>query len=93
MVDPGRSLLQGVVEVDKASVPCRDGGGTESDGTNASEPEAGRTECLSGKGRSAKGRILLAAAVELSEGGGLRRIRLRGMTATAPCRRTRGSGT
>ncbi len=83
MVDPGRSLLQGVVEVDKASVPCRDGGGTE----------AGRTECLSGKGRSAKGRILLAAAVEFSEGGGLRRIRLRGMTATAPCRRTRGSGT
>ena len=43
MVDPGRSLLQGVVEVDEASVPCRDGGGTEG---------------LSGKGRSARGRIL-----------------------------------
>jgi len=27
MVGPDRSLLQGVAEVDGASVPCRDGGG------------------------------------------------------------------
>ena len=82
MVDPGRSLLQGVVEVDEASVPCRDGGGTEAVGANAGEPDrtdAGGTEGLSGKGRSARGRILLAGAVELSEGGRPRRIRLKGI--------------
>ncbi len=55
MVDPGRSLLKGIAEVDGTSAPFRDGGGAESG-------DAGR-------GRGAAGRIPVAGAVELSEGG------------------------
>jgi len=65
MVDPDRSLLQGTAEVDEASVPCRDGGG------------AAGAKGVSGRGRSADGKILLAGAVELSECGKPRRIRLK----------------
>ncbi len=71
MAGPGRSLLQGIAEVDGTSVPCRDGGveaggGAETDGAKR----------VAGRGRSADGRILLAGAVELSEDGAPRRIRL-----------------
>ncbi len=62
MVDPDRSPLQGIAEVDGASVPCRDGGG----------PEGG----AAGRGGGAAGRIPVAGAVELSEDGSPRRIRL-----------------
>ena len=61
MVDPDRSFLQGIVEVDEASMPFR---------------ESGAAEGRSGPGRSAQGRILLAGAVELSENKEPRRIRL-----------------
>ena len=61
MVDPDRSFLQGIVEVDEASMPFR---------------ESGAAEGKSGPGRSAQGRILLAGAVELSENKEPRRIRL-----------------
>ncbi len=61
MVDPDRSPLQGIAEVDGASMPCRDGGG-----------ERG----VAGRGRGAAGRIPVAGAVELSEDGSPRRIRL-----------------
>ena len=61
MVDPDRSFLQEIVEVDEASVPFREGGGAE-----------GR----SGTGRSSQGKMLLAGAVELSEDREPRRIRL-----------------
>ena len=61
MVDPNRSLLRGTAEVDEASVPFRDGDGAEG---------------VASRGRGAAGRILMAGAVELSEGGQPRRIRL-----------------
>ena len=61
MVDPERSPLQGIAEVDEASVPCRDGGAEKG---------------VAGRGRSAAGRIPIAGAVELSEDGRPRRIRL-----------------
>ncbi len=64
MAGPGRSLLQGIAEVDGTSVPCRDGSG------------AAGAKGVAGRGRSADGRILLAGAVELSECGKPRRIRL-----------------
>ncbi|MCY4555224.1 MAG: IS1595 family transposase [Chloroflexi bacterium] len=62
MVDPDRSVLQEIVEVDEASMPFREGRGAE-----------GRSK----KGRSAEGKMLLAGAVELSEDGKPRRIRLK----------------
>ena len=71
MVDPDRSLLQGIAEVDEASVPCRDGSGAEG------------VKGVSGRGRSADGRILLAGAVELSECGKPRRIRLKAVESYA----------
>ena len=61
MVDPNRSRLRGTAEVDEASVPFRDGDGAEG---------------VASRGRGAAGRILMAGAVELSEGGQPRRIRL-----------------
>ncbi len=67
MVDPDRSPLQGIAEVDEASVPCRDGGGAEDGGERG----------VAGRGRSAAGRIPVAGAVELSEDGSPRRIRLK----------------
>ena len=60
MVDPGRSLLEGLVEVDKATLALR----------TADDPVAG------GQGRSAQGKMLIAGAVELSPAGEPRRIRL-----------------
>jgi len=64
MASPDRSLLQGIAEVDEASVPCR--GGAEADGA-----------------KGADGRILLAGAVELSEDGAPRRIRLEAVESYA----------
>ncbi len=72
MADPDRSLLQGTAEVDGTSVPCRDGGGAEA-GDGA---ETDGAKGVAGRGRGAGGRILLAGAVELSEDGAPRRIRL-----------------
>ncbi len=72
MAGPDRSLLQGIAEVDGTSVPCRDGGGAEA-GDGAETDGAKR---VAGRGRGADGRILLAGAVELSEDGAPRRIRL-----------------
>ncbi len=66
MVDPDRSPLQGIAEVDEASVPCRDGGGAEDGGERG----------VAGRGRGAAGRLPVAGAVELSEDGSPRRIRL-----------------
>ncbi len=66
MVDPDRSPLQGIAEVDGASMPCRDGGGAEDGGERG----------VAGRGRGAAGRIPIAGAVELSEDGSPRRIRL-----------------
>lgn len=60
MVDPDRSLLDGVVEVDETAIPLR-----RKDG-----PPAG------GQGRSPQGKMLVAGAVELSPEGQPRRIRL-----------------
>ena len=71
MAGPGRSLLQGIAEVDGTSVPCRDGGVEAGDGA-----ETDGAKRVAGRGRSADGRILLAGAVELSEDGAPRRIRL-----------------
>lgn len=60
MVDPERSPLEGIVEVDESSIAYR----TEDD------PVGG------GQGRSAEGKILIAAAVETIPGGKAGRIRL-----------------
>jgi len=60
MVDPSRSLLEGVVEIDETEIPLR----------RTVDPPAG------GGGRSAQGKMLVAGAVELSPEGGPRRIRL-----------------
>ena len=62
MVDPDRSLLQGTVEVDGTTVPFR----PEHDTPGPPKP-----------GRSVEGRIPVAGAVELSEDGRPRRIRLK----------------
>ena len=60
MVDPDRSLLEGVVEIDETDIPLR----------QKDDPPAG------GQGRSPVGKMLLAGAVELSPEGRPRRIRL-----------------
>ncbi len=60
MVDPDRSALQDLVEVDETTLPCR----------TAEEPSFG------GQGRSSQGKMLIAGAVELSPEGDPRRIRL-----------------
>ena len=59
MVDPGRSLLEALVEIDEASLPQR----------TAQDPPT------AGQGRSAQGKMLIAGAVELSPEGEPRRIR------------------
>ena len=51
MVTPGRSLLEGLVEVDETEIPCR----------NKDEPPCG------GQGRSHRGKILVACAAEVKE--------------------------
>ena len=66
-VNPDRTLLQGIAEVDEASVRCR------SETAAKEAPEAPEKKA---RGRSGEGRILLAGAVELSERGEPRRIRL-----------------
>ena len=53
MVDPGRSLLEALVEIDEASLPQR----------TAQDPPT------AGQGRSAQGKMLIAGAVELSPEG------------------------
>ena len=61
MVAPGRSLLSGLIEVDETEIAYR----------RKDDPPAG------GGGRSHQGKILIAGAVEVAEGGaGLGRIRL-----------------
>lgn len=60
MVDPDRSLLEDVVEVDETEIPLR----------RKDDPPAG------GQGRSPVGKMLVAGAVELSAEGHPRRIRL-----------------
>jgi transposase-like protein len=60
MVDPDRSLLEDLVEVDETDIPLR----------RKDDPPAG------GRGRSAVGKMLVAGAVELSPEGQPRRIRL-----------------
>lgn len=60
MVDPGRGLLEGVVEIDETEIPLR----------RKDDPPAG------GRGRSPQGKMFVAAAVELSPDGHPRRIRL-----------------
>ena len=60
MVDPGRGLLEGVVEIDETEIPLR----------RKDDPPAG------GRGRSPQGKMLVAGAVELSPDGQPRRIRL-----------------
>ena len=62
MVDPGRSLLQGAVEVDGTTVPFR----SKHDPAGPPKP-----------GRSVEGKIPIAGAVQLSEKGEPRRIRLK----------------
>lgn len=60
MVDPERSLLEGVVEIDETELPLR----------RKDDPPAG------GQGRSPQGKMFVAGAVELSPEGHPRRIRL-----------------
>jgi len=60
MVDPDRSLLADLVEVDESEIPYR----------TKDDPVAG------GQGRSHIGKLLVIGAVELSEDGHPRRIRL-----------------
>lgn len=60
MVDPGRGLLEGVVEIDETEIPLR----------RKDDPPAG------GRGRSPQGKMFVAGAVELSPDGQPRRIRL-----------------
>ncbi len=79
MAGPDRSLLRGIAEVDGTSVPFRDGGGAEA-GDGAETDGAKR---VAGRGRGAGGRILLAGAVELSEDGAPRRIRLEAVESHA----------
>ncbi len=66
-VNPDRTLLQGIAEVDEASVRCR---------SETAAKEAPETPEKKARGRSGEGKILLAGAVELSERGEPRRIRL-----------------
>ncbi len=60
MVDPDRSLLGDLVEIDETAIPLR----------RKDDPPAG------GQGRSAQGKMFVAGAVELSPDGKPRRIRL-----------------
>ena len=60
MVDPDRSLLEDLVEIDEATLPFR----------TAKDPTTG------GQGRSRQGKMRIAGAVELSSEGEPRRIRL-----------------
>jgi predicted RNA-binding Zn-ribbon protein involved in translation (DUF1610 family) len=60
MVDPERSLLEDIVEVDETEIPLR----------RKADPPAG------GGGRSPQGKMFVAGAVELSPEGRPRRIRL-----------------
>ena len=60
MVDPDRSLLEDLIEIDEATLPFR----------TAKDPPAG------GQGRSPQGKKRIAGAVELSPEGEPRRIRL-----------------
>ena len=60
MVDPDRSLLEDLVEIDEATLPFR----------TAKDPATG------GQGRSPQGKMRIAGAVELSPEGEPRRIRL-----------------
>ena len=60
MVDPDRSLLEDLVEIDEASLPFR----------TVKDPTTG------GQGRSRQGKMRIAGAVELSPEGEPRRIRL-----------------
>ena len=53
MVDPDRQLLAGLIEVDESTIPCR----------RKDDPPAG------GHGRSHQGKLLIAGAVELLDGG------------------------
>jgi len=76
MADPDRSPLRGIAEVDGTSVPCRDGGAEAGDGGEGEAKGVGR-------GGTAAGRILLAGAVELSEDGTPRRIRLKAVESYA----------
>ncbi len=69
---------QGIAEVDGTSVPCRDGGVEAGDGA-----ETDGAKRVAGRGRGAGGRILLAGAVELSEDGAPRRIRLEAVESHA----------
>lgn len=65
MVDPDRSLLQDLVEIDETEMPFR------SKHDPADRPKGGR---------SPVGKIFVVGAVELSEGGHPRRIRLQHIT-------------
>ena len=60
MVDPDRSLLEDLVEIDEATLPFR----------TVKDPTTG------GQGRSRQGKMRIAGAVELSPEGEPRRIRL-----------------
>ena len=60
MVDPDRSLLEDLVEIDEATLPFR----------TVKDPTTG------GQGRSPQGKMRIAGAVELSPEGEPRRIRL-----------------
>ncbi len=60
MVDPERSMLDGIVEIDESSMPYR----------TKDEPVGG------GQGRSPVGKMVIAGAVELHEGRMPKRIRL-----------------
>lgn len=53
MVAPGRTLLAGIVEIDETAMSCR----------AKDDPPAG------GQGRSGQGKLLIAGAVEVAEGG------------------------
>jgi transposase-like protein len=63
MVNPDRTMLADLVEVDETTVPFR----------TKEDPVAG------GQGRSHEGKLAIIAAVELSEDGQPRRIRLQGI--------------
>lgn len=67
MVDPDRSLLEGAVEIDETDIPLR----------RKAEPPAG------GQGRSHRGKMLVAGAVELSPEAG-RAASVSAPSATSP---------
>jgi transposase-like protein len=69
MVAPGRSPLQGLVEADETTFPCR----------SKEDPITG------GGGRSAQGKLLIAGAVEVEDGrpGRIRLAEIRNFSATS----------